>query len=86
MNSSENTDLPEWRKTQLNIAKILRNNSFETWEERALDNRRIDLLAKRYCNNKIYNIVFEFKHYENVTASSEDKFLEQLHEYLQLLI
>ena len=85
MNSSED-NLPEWRKTQLNIAKILQSNSFEIWEERTIGNRRVDILAKRSYNNKTYYIVFEFKHYEKVTAGIEDKFLEQLHDYLYLLI
>ena len=86
MNSSDESHPPEWRKTQLNIAKILENNSFEIWEERSIGKRRVDILAKRSFNNKTYNIVFEFKHYEKVTGSIEDMFLEQLREYLKLLI
>ena len=86
MSSSDEKDSPEWREVQGKIAEILSKNSFEIWEERTIGNRRVDILAKRAYKNKIYYVVFEFKHYEKVTASIEDKFLEQLKDYLRLLI
>lgn len=86
MSSSDEKQLPEWREAQCNVASILKNNSFEIWEERTIGKRRVDILAKRTFNNKTFYIVFEFKHYENVTASIEDKFLEQLLDYIRLLI
>jgi hypothetical protein len=86
MSSSDEKLLPEWQEAQFNVASILKNNSFEIWKERSIGNRRVDILAKRSFNNKTYYIVFEFKHYQKVTASVEDKFLEQLRDYLRLLI
>ncbi len=86
MSSSDEEQPQYWRKVQLKIASFLKNNSFDIWEERSISNKRFDILAKRKYQNKTYYLVFEFKHYEKVTASTEDKFLEQLHEYLQLLI
>jgi hypothetical protein len=76
----------DWKEAQRSIAKFLSDNSFMVWEERSLYNRRIDILAKRTYKNRIFYLVFEVKHYNNVTASVEDKFRKQLEEYLQLLI
>ena len=75
-----------WREAQKSIADYLSKNSFLVWEERSLGNRRVDILAKRELNNKIFYIVFEVKHYNNVTPSAEDKFRLQLEDYLKLLI
>lgn len=82
---NENTT-EEWRVAQSSIAHFLHNNSFEVWEERRIENKRIDILAKRSIRDKTYYIVFEAKHYNKVTAGNEDKFLEQLNEYLRILI
>jgi hypothetical protein len=75
-----------WKEAQNSIAKFLADNSFMVWEERSLYNKRVDILAKRTYRNKIFYIVFEVKHYNNVTASVEEKFRKQLEEYLKLLI
>lgn len=76
----------EWKIAQNSIAKLLNNNSFEVWEERRIKNKRIDILAKRTVGDTIYYLIFEVKHYNKVTAGTEDKFLEQLNKYLELLI
>ncbi|MCE7742098.1 MAG: hypothetical protein GOP50_06535 [Candidatus Heimdallarchaeota archaeon] len=86
MSSSNEKQPPEWQEVQLKMATILENNSFEIWKERSIANRRVDILAKRAYKNKTYYIIFEFKHYENVTGGVEDKFLEQLRDYLKLFI
>ncbi len=75
-----------WREAQKSIADYLSKNNFLVWEERKLDNKRVDILAKRELNNKIFYIIFEVKHYNNVTSSAEDKFRLQLEDYLKLLI
>ncbi|NPD89479.1 MAG: hypothetical protein HGN29_12235 [Asgard group archaeon] len=75
-----------WKEAQNSIAKFLADNSFMIWEERSLYNKRVDILAKRTYRNKIFYLVFEVKHYNNVTASVEEKFRKQLEEYLKLLI
>ena len=76
----------DWKEAQKSIAKFLTDNSFMVWEERSLYNKRLDILAKRAYKNKIFYLVFEVKHYNNVTASVEEKFRKQLEEYLKLLI
>jgi len=76
----------DWKEAQNSIAKFLSQNSFEVWEERSLFNKRVDVLAKRSYRNKIFYLVFEVKHYNKVTPSAEEKFREQLEEYLKLLI
>jgi len=75
-----------WREAQKSIADYLSTNSFLVWEERRLGNKRVDILAKRELNKKIFYIIFEVKHYNNVTPSAEDKFRIQLEDYLKLLI
>ena len=75
-----------WREAQKSIADYLSKNNFLVWEERKLGNKRVDILAKRELNNKIFYIIFEVKHYNNVTSSAEDKFRVQLEDYLKLLI
>ncbi|MCG3221541.1 MAG: hypothetical protein H7641_09185 [Candidatus Heimdallarchaeota archaeon] len=75
-----------WKEAQNSIARFLADNSFMVWEERSLYNKRVDILAKRTYRNKIFYLVFEVKHYNNVTASVEEKFRKQLEEYLKLLI
>ena len=75
-----------WKEAQASIAKFLAENSFMVWEERNLLNKRVDILAKRTFKNKTFYLVFEVKHYDNVTASVEEKFRKQLEEYLTLLI
>ena len=86
MNLQDKKETPDWRKQQDIIAKFLEDNSFEVWIERGIKNRRIDVLAKRSYKNKTYYIIFEVKHYNNVTAGVEDKFFEQLSDYVQLFI
>lgn len=86
MSNPDDKQTPEWRDVPLKIASFLKKNSFEVWEERIIANKRVDILAKRSYNNKSFYIVFEFKHYENVTASVEDKFFDQLSTYLKILI
>ncbi len=76
----------EWQEVPLKIARFLRNNSFEVWNERSIEKKRVDILAKRAYKNKTYYIILEFKHYEKVTGSAEDKFLEQLREYLRIFV
>ncbi|MHA2309167.1 MAG: hypothetical protein ACXABJ_07810, partial [Candidatus Heimdallarchaeaceae archaeon] len=76
----------DWKEAQNSIAKFLAENSFLVWEERSLYNKRVDILAKRTYKNKTFYLVFEVKHYNNVTASVEEKFRKQLEEYLKLLI
>jgi hypothetical protein len=75
-----------WKEAQSSIARFLSQNSFEVWEERSLFNKRVDVLAKRTYRDKIFYLVFEVKHYNKVTPSVEEKFREQLEEYLKLLI
>ncbi len=75
-----------WQEAQKSIANFLEKNSFMVWEERAIENRRVDILAKRSFNNKAYYLVFEVKHYEKITPNIEDKSLEQLEDYLKLLV
>ena len=75
-----------WREAQKSIADYLSKNNFLVWEERKLGNKRVDILAKRELNNKIFYIIFEVKHYNNVTSSAEEKFRVQLEDYLKLLI
>ena len=75
-----------WKEAQASIAKFLAENSFMVWEERNLLNKRVDILAKRTFKSKTFYLVFEVKHYDNVTASVEEKFRKQLEEYLTLLI
>ncbi|MBY9000871.1 MAG: hypothetical protein KGD64_08165 [Candidatus Heimdallarchaeota archaeon] len=86
MNSNEESSPPAWKIAQHSIAQFLSENSFDVWEERSIGNRRIDVLAKREYEGKIYYLVFEVKHYQNVTASIEEKFVLQLEEYLQVLL
>ena len=86
MNYSDEKPIPEWQETQWKIAQFLKKSSFDVWEERMIKNKRVDILAKRAYRNKIYYIIIEFKHYEKVTSSIEDKFLEQLKDYLIILI
>ena len=74
-----------WQEAQRSIANFLKNNSFMVWEERKIENRRVDVLAKRTYKNKIFYLVFEVKHYEKITPSIENKSLEQLEDYLKLL-
>ncbi len=86
MNLNSEKSKEAWKVAQTSLAQFLQNNSFEVWEERRIENKRLDLLAKRSVGEKIYYIVFEVKHYNKVSAGNEDKFLEQLNEYLKLLI
>jgi len=75
-----------WQEAQKSIADFLKNNSFMVWEERRIENKRVDILAKRSYNNKTFYLVFEVKHYEKITSSTEDKSFEQLEDYLRLLV
>ncbi len=75
-----------WREAQKSIADFLSKNSFLVWEEKGMNGKRVDILAKRELNNKVFYLIFEVKHYNNVTASAEDKFRLQLEEYLRVLI
>ena len=86
MNLENEKSKEPWKIAQISLAKFLQNNSFEVWEERRIENKRLDILAKRTIGEKIYYIIFEVKHYNKVSAGTEDKFLEQLNEYLRLLI
>jgi hypothetical protein len=86
MNLQEENSKEAWKVAQSSLAEFLQNNSFEVWEERRIENKRLDILAKRTIGEKIYYIVFEVKHYNKVSAGNEDTFLEQLNEYLRLLI
>ena len=86
MNPNNEKSPEAWRVAQSSIAHFLHNNSFEVWEEKRIENRRLDILAKRSIKDKTYYIVFEAKHYNKVSAGNEDKFLEQLNEYLRILI
>ncbi len=85
MNSEDKTNVPDWKKAQKSIAQFLSDNSFDVWEERTIGNRRVDVLAKREYKGKIFYIVFEVKHYQNVTPSVEEKFVQQLEEYVPVL-
>ncbi len=86
MNLQDENSKKAWRVAQNSLAQFLQNNSFEIWEERRIENKRLDILAKRIVGEKIFYIVFEVKHYNKVSAGNEDKFLEQLNQYLKLLI
>ena len=86
MNSEDKTDFPDWKIAQMSIAQFLSDNSFDVWEERSIGNKRIDVLAKREYKGKTFYLVFEVKHYQNVTPSIEEKFVQQLEEYVQKLI
>ena len=86
MKSEDKVNFPDWKIAQNSIAKFLAENSFDVWEERSIRNKRIDVLAKREYKGKIFYLVFEVKHYQNVTPSVEDKFIQQLEEYVQTLI
>ncbi len=86
MNLQDETSKEAWKVAQSSLAQFMQNNSFEDWEERRIENRRLDILAKRIIGDKIFYVVFEVKHYNKVSAGNEDKFLEQLNEYLKLLI
>ncbi|OLS33133.1 MAG: hypothetical protein HeimAB125_02040 [Candidatus Heimdallarchaeota archaeon AB_125] len=86
MNLQDENSKKAWRVAQNSLAQFLQNNSFEIWEERRIENKRLDILAKRIVGEKIFYIVFEVKHYNKVSAGNEDKFLEQLNKYLKLLI
>ncbi len=86
MTSEDKIDLPDWRVAQNTIATFLSENSFDVWEERSIGNKRIDVLAKREYKGKLYYLIFEVKHYQNVTASVEEMFVKQLEEYVQSLI
>ena len=81
-----NNERLEWQQAQKAIAKLLRINGFEVWEERKVEGKRIDVLSKRIINNKTYYLVFEVKHYKNVRPSTETKFEDQLISYLEALI
>ena len=86
MNSNEKSSPPDWRIAQHSIAQFLSENSFDVWEERSIGNKRVDVLAKREYKGKVFYLVFEVKHYQNITASVEENFVLQLEEYLQALI
>ncbi len=86
MNSEEKVNLPDWKIAQKSIAKFLSDNSFNVWEERSIGNKRVDVLAKREYKGKTFYLIFEVKHYQNVTPSVEEKFILQLEEYVQALI
>ncbi|MHA1482534.1 MAG: hypothetical protein ACTSUP_03850 [Candidatus Heimdallarchaeaceae archaeon] len=86
MNSEDKANFPDWKIAQKSIAQFLSDNSFDVWEERTIGNKRVDVLAKREYKGKIFYLVFEVKHYQNVTPSVEEKFVKQLEEYVQTLI
>lgn len=86
MNSEDKINIPDWKIAQKSIAQFLSDNSFDVWEERSIGNKRIDVLAKREYKGKISYLVFEVKHYQNVTSSVEEIFVQQLEEYVQTLI
>lgn len=86
MNLDEDSSIPDWRAAQQSIANFLLGNSFEVWEEQAIGNRRVDVLAKREFGGKIYYLIFEVKHYQNVTSSIEESFLLQIEEYIEALL
>ncbi len=86
MKLQDERESPDWRKQQDSIAKFLEDNSFEVWKERRIENRRIDVLAKRSFKNKTFYLIFEVKHYNKVSAGQEDMFLEQLRDYVRLFI
>lgn len=86
MSFRENKFTQNWKEAQQSIAFFLERNNFLVWEERSIKNKRIDILAKRLFKDQIFNLIFEVKHYNTINASEEDKFLEQLEEYLRLFI
>ena len=67
MNSNEESSPPAWKIAQHSIAQFLSENSFDVWEERSIGNRRIDVLAKREYEGKIYYLVFEAVSYTHLT-------------------
>ena len=75
-----------WKEAQSSIADFLKKNNFSVWQERRLENKRVDILAKREFKNKIFYLIFEVKHYNNVTPKAEENFLKQLTEYVKLFI
>ncbi|MHA1447167.1 MAG: hypothetical protein ACTSSN_10770, partial [Candidatus Heimdallarchaeaceae archaeon] len=68
MNPNNEKSLEPWRVAQSSLAHFLHNNSFEVWEEKRIENKRLDILAKRSIKDKTYYIVFEAKHYNKVSA------------------
>ncbi len=86
MKSEDKSNSPDWRIAQNSIAKFLSENSFDVWEERSIGNKRVDVLAKCEYKGKTFYLVFEVKHYQNVTPSVEEKFIQQLEEYVRTLI
>ncbi len=76
----------EWKKAQENIGILLSNNGFLVWHEKKIGHNRVDILAKRQIGDSVYNLIFEVKHYMNVSGRQEIEFEKQLQGYLKAMI
>lgn len=81
-----NYESKEWKKAQENIAVLLSNNGFLVWHEKKIGNNRVDILAKRQIGDSVCNLIFEVKHYNNVSGRQEIEFEKQLQKYLKAMI
>ncbi|UJG44792.1 MAG: hypothetical protein K9W46_06310 [Candidatus Heimdallarchaeum endolithica] len=76
----------EWAIAQEKITKYIEKLGFDVWKERRINNKRVDILAKKVSGDKIIYLVFEIKHYNRVHAYNEREFFLQIQDYVKELL
>lgn len=76
----------EWAIAQEKITGYIQKLGFDVWKERKINNKRVDILAKKVSREKITYLVFEIKHYNRVHAHNEREFFVQIQDYVKELL